>query len=243
MSLEKFEAINNQMNKITKEFMANVQMSEEVLTTTEEMSAVFEGLKESKRAAMKPPKDPSGSPKSPPTVETSDHPSPSSKDPVVPTSVDLTDGLVEILPAATDTDDAPELISASQLAAEIFNIEAMQADFEYMRNTLRETTENSRRVLDSVTEELIHSDDESRAGLVMAFSDLNKAQLEGIKLFMQSYKEISAILVNFAKVNKDSNTGPTTSYTTNVLSLEGAPGGTSVADIVSRIRKPMGEDS
>lgn len=183
MNLEKFESINNRMNRITEELHKNIGLSEELLTTTDEIAEIL----------TQPPQS------------------------------------VEVIPTETS-----ELQPINELAATVVDSGAMMEDFAYMRQRLRETTENNKRVLESVTEELIHSDGESRAGLVMAYSELNKAQLDGMRLFMQSYKEVSSILVNLAKVQNSGT--PNNSYTTNVLSIEGSEN-VNVSDIVKRLRK------
>lgn len=192
-NIEKFEAINNKMNRITKELMKNVDLSEEMLTSTEEMSEILGSL---------------GNPKSPAIIDMDDH----------------------------EDEDRP--LTAMEIASNVIDVDLMREDFGYMRSNLRELTENSKRVLESVTEELILAEGDSRAALILAFSELNKAQMEGIKLFMQSYKEVSSILVNFSKVHKDTQaTGKNgNTYTTNVVNIEASQGGFSAADIVARMR-------
>lgn len=195
MNLEKFEHLNNKMNKITQELTKNVEISEDILTTTEELESYL----------------------------------------VTPKSAPIEGQLI-----TGDSDNADEPVSkalapVTEIAADVVDVQAMIEDFCYMRAMLRETTQNSRRVLESVTEELVLSEGESRALLVSAYSELNKAQIESVKLFMQSYKEISTILVNLTKINK-SNT-PHTVHTTNVLNIEDQSH-ISSADIINRLRGP-----
>ena len=187
MNLEKFEHLNAKMNRITQELTKNVEISDEILTTTEELENYL----------------------------------------TTPKTVDA-----ELILPGDNPDEKRMLARVTEIAANVVDVQAMIDDFTYMRSMLRETTENSRRVLQSVTEELIMSDGESRAGLVMAYSELNKAQIESVKLFMQSYKEVSTILVNLTKVN---NTGPQTIHTTNVLNIEDKTH-ISSADIINRLR-------
>lgn len=198
MNLEKFEHLNNKMNKITQELTKNVEISEDILTTTEELESYLV------------------------TPKTA---------PIAPIEGQLITG---------DSDNAEEPVSkalapVTEIAADVVDVQAMIEDFCYMRAMLRETTQNSRRVLESVTEELVLSEGESRALLVSAYSELNKAQIESVKLFMQSYKEISTILVNLTKINQ-SNT-PHTVHTTNVLNIEDQSH-ISSADIINRLRGP-----
>lgn len=129
--------------------------------------------------------------------------------------------------------ESKELAPITEIAANVVDVQAMIDDFCYMRSMLRETTQNSRRVLESVTEELVLSDGESRAQLVMAYSELNKAQIESVKLFMQSYKEVSTILVNLTKVQKSDS--PTTVHTTNVLNIEDKAA-ISAAEVIKRLQ-------
>ncbi len=193
MNIEKFEHLNNKMNKITQELTKNVEISEDILTTTEELETYLV------------------TPKSPTPIEG------------------------QLITANADEPVSKALAPVTEIAADVVDVQAMIEDFCYMRAMLRETTQNSRRVLESVTEELVLSEGESRALLVSAYSELNKAQIESVKLFMQSYKEISTILVNLTKINQ-SNT-PHTVHTTNVLNIEDQSH-ISSADIINRLRGP-----
>lgn len=193
MNLEKFEHLNNKMNKITQELTKNVKISEDILTTTEELESYL----------------------------------------VTPKSAQPLEG--QLITANAEEPETKSLAPVTEIAADVVDVQAMIEDFCYMRAMLRETTQNSRRVLESVTEELVLSEGESRALLVSAYSELNKAQIESVKLFMQSYKEISTILVNLTKINQ-SNT-PHTVHTTNVLNIEDQSH-ISSADIINRLRGP-----
>lgn len=193
MNLEKFEHLNNKMNKITQELTKNVEISEDILTTTEELESYL----------------------------------------VTPKSTNPIEG--QLIASSEESTETKSLAPVTEIAADVVDVQAMIEDFCYMRAMLRETTQNSRRVLESVTEELILSEGESRALLVSAYSELNKAQIESVKLFMQSYKEISTILVNLTKINQ-SNT-PHTVHTTNVLNIEDQSH-VSTADIINRLRGP-----
>lgn len=195
MNLEKFEHLNNKMNKITQELTKNVEISEDILTTTEELESYL----------------------------------------VTPKSAPIEGQLITANARELEEPETKSLAPVTEIAADVVDVQAMIEDFCYMRAMLRETTQNSRRVLESVTEELVLSEGESRALLVSAYSELNKAQIESVKLFMQSYKEISTILVNLTKINQ-SNT-PHTVHTTNVLNIEDQSH-ISSADIINRLRGP-----
>ena len=193
MNIEKFEHLTNKMNKITQELTKNVEISEDILTTTEELESYL----------------------------------------VAPKTAQPLEG--QLITTEPEEPETKALAPVTEIAADVVDVQAMIEDFCYMRAMLRETTQNSRRVLESVTEELVLSEGESRALLVSAYSELNKAQIESVKLFMQSYKEISTILVNLTKINQ-SNT-PHTVHTTNVLNIEDQSH-ISSADIINRLRGP-----
>lgn len=103
----------------------------------------------------------------------------------------------------------------SLTATEIVNLETMVQDFKYVRETLRETTDNGRRVLQSITLDLLSEDDESRASLITSFAELNKAVGDNMKLYMQSYRDISGVLMNLDKIQKAQN--PSGAVTNNTL--------------------------
>ena len=85
---------------------------------------------------------------------------------------------------------------------DVVNLETMVRDFKYVRESLKETTDNGRRVLQSVTLDLLSEDDESRASLITSFAELNRAVADNMKLYMQSYKDISTVILNLDKVKR-----------------------------------------
>ncbi len=121
------------------------------------------------------------------------------------------------------------------LAAEIINLNNMVEDFKYVRETLKENTDNGRRVLNSITLDLLDSDDDKRAGLVMSFAELNTAIANNMKLYMIAYKEISNVLLNLDKIKKSENAdGPKTiNNTLNINSTETI----STVDLIKRLTK------
>lgn len=86
----------------------------------------------------------------------------------------------------------------------LVNLESMVQDFKYVRDTLKETTDNGRKVLKCISNDLLNEDDEDsdRASLVESFAALNKAVGDNMKLYMQSYKDISTVLINIEKLNE-----------------------------------------
>lgn len=94
----------------------------------------------------------------------------------------------------------------------VVNLEVMLADFKYIRESLKETTDNGRKVLNSLTFDLLSNDEETRAGLITSFAELNRAVGDNMKLYMQSYKDITTVLLNLQKA-KPKNTPDTVNNT------------------------------
>lgn len=113
--------------------------------------------------------------------------------------IDLSSGKVKVI----DAEIEPEFNST--LVLELVNLQAMVEDFEYIRETLKETTDNGRRVLNKVTFDLLESDDDQRAPLITSFAELNSAVGKNMSLYMDSYKQISNVLVNLDKIIKNTN--------------------------------------
>ena len=88
-----------------------------------------------------------------------------------------------------------DLYSDDRCISEILNLNNMVEDFKYVRDTLKENTDNARRVLNSVTLDLLNSNEDKRAGLIMSFAELNRAVADNMKLYILSYKEISKIIL------------------------------------------------
>lgn len=95
-----------------------------------------------------------------------------------------------------------KLYSEALPVAEIINLENMISDFQYVRETLKENADNGRRVLNAVTLDLLDTDDDKRASLILSFAELNKAVADNMKLYVYSYKEISTVLLNLDKIRR-----------------------------------------
>jgi hypothetical protein len=131
------------------------------------------------------------------------------------------------------TQDIQLYEEAGMPAVEIINLNNMVEDFRYVRETLRENTDNGRRVLNSVTLDLLDGDDDKRASLIMSFAELNKAVADNMKLYIQSYKEISNVLLNLDKIKKaeKANAPQTINNTLNINSTETI----STVDLIKRL--------
>lgn len=117
--------------------------------------------------------------------------------------------------------------------ADIMNLKIMTDDFKYVRETLKELTENARRVQNSLTLDLLSSDDEARASLIVSFAELSKAITDAQKLYVDSYKQMSTTLLNLDKIKK--NEIDDTSKTENHLHLHGSKA-ISTVDLIKELK-------
>lgn len=123
------------------------------------------------------------------------------------------------------------------LVLELINLQAMTEDFQYIRETLKETTDNGRRVLEKVTIDLLDSDEEQRASLIMSFAELNAAVGKNMSLYMDSYKQISNVLVNLDKIIKNVNsTKPVASVVNNTQVNINSTEQISTAELLNKMR-------
>ena len=113
--------------------------------------------------------------------------------------------IIDLKTSTIKTDLTIEPEFNSSLVLELVNLQAMVEDFQYIRETLKETTDNGRRVLEKVIIDLLDSEDEQRASLIMSFAELNSAVGKNMSLYMDSYKQISNVLVNLDKIIKNVN--------------------------------------
>lgn len=111
--------------------------------------------------------------------------------------------IIDLKTSTIKTDLTIEPEFNSSLVLELVNLQAMVEDFQYIRETLKDTTDNGRRVLEKVTIDLLDSEDDQRASLIMSFAELNSAVGKNMSLYMDSYKQISNVLVNLDKIIKN----------------------------------------
>lgn len=91
----------------------------------------------------------------------------------------------------------------SESYADIMNLQVMTDDFKYVRDSLREVSDNARKVQNTITLNLLDTEDDGkRAGLIMSFAELSRAITDAQKLYVQSYKDMSTTLLNLDKIKK-----------------------------------------
>lgn len=104
----------------------------------------------------------------------------------------------------------------------------MMDDFAYVRRTLKENTECAKTMLAHVSSNMLDEDDNITPGMLTAFSELNKSIAENMKLYVASYKELSAALVNVRSKGNITNN-------LNIINTEEKT--VSVKDIINKLRE------
>lgn len=154
-------------------------------------------------------------------------------------SFDLADEMIveggDIIDYVEEKTQNVALYSEEISPTEIVNIENMVSDFKYVRETLKETTDNGRRVLNTVTLDLLDADGDKRASLITSFAELNTAVGNNMKLYMQSYKDISTVLLNIDKIDKDGT--PSNQTVNNTLNVFNDSEATSTEDLINKLKE------
>lgn len=114
---------------------------------------------------------------------------------------------------------------------DVIQLTTLVEDFQFIRETLRENAENGRRVLRTIAQDLMNSEEDMTSSLVMSFAELNKAIAENIKLYMVTYKSISDTLKNIQLI-EDKNRSKN-----NVVDIKGDFKVITTADILEELRQ------
>lgn len=144
----------------------------------------------------------------------------------------------DIIEYAEDkTKDLPKnLDDASYL--ELINLNTLLQDFDYIRRTLRENTEQGRAIIKTLGVDISASDPDSLAELITSYAELNKSITDTLKLFVQAYKDISTIITNLEKVKSGFNK---TTNNLNITNISDNPNGLDIvsttADIIKQIKE------
>lgn len=112
---------------------------------------------------------------------------------------------------------------------DVVQLKQLVQDFEFIRETLRENQQNGRRVLRSIAQDIMDSDEDLKASLILSFQELNKAIQENIKLYMVTYKTITETLKNIQTIQKNSGI--------KEAEKPKETGTTSTQDIIARLRE------
>lgn len=108
------------------------------------------------------------------------------------------------------------LNTSDEVSLNVVNLNILVEDFKFVRDTLQEVIKNGRKVLNNITLDLLDAEDEKRASLIMSFAELNNSITNNMKIYTQSYKQISEVLVNLSKLQSTSK-GNTINNVTNSI--------------------------
>lgn len=104
--------------------------------------------------------------------------------------------------------------------ADNIDVHMMMDDFAYVRNVLRENTECARTMLEHVSGNMLDEEDNVTPGMLAAFSELNKSIAENMRLYISSYKDLSAALSNMKAKSEVTNNLNIINPGTNVASVK-----------------------
>jgi hypothetical protein len=114
---------------------------------------------------------------------------------------------------------------------EVVNLKILVDDFCYIRNTLKESTDNGRRILNIVTLDLLKDniDDDKKNKLISSFAELNSAICNNVKMYILSYRQISLTLLNIDQYKKQAidNSEPKNKNKMNI----------STTDLIKKLKK------
>lgn len=86
---------------------------------------------------------------------------------------------------------------------EVISLQNMVDDFQEIRDTLRETVDTGRKIVNQVAMDIIDVDDDKKTALIASFAQLVTAVNSSMKLLAASYKDISTVLLNIDKLNRE----------------------------------------
>jgi hypothetical protein len=132
-----------------------------------------------------------------------------------------------------------ELFSEDITPTEVIKLELMVDDFKFTRETLKETVENGRKILNILTLELLESDDDStRSSLILSFAELVSSVNNSVKLLSSSYRDIANVLETTEKIRKSRLLSPAPIASKNNVYIDKllVNEQISTTDIIARLR-------
>ena len=106
---------------------------------------------------------------------------------------------VEVIEENTEISDKAETTVPENLSG-IIDLKLLVEDYKNLRNLVLANTATSKKVLDSLTIEMF-ANEVCTPEMVSSYSTLLKTINDSMKLMTNSYKEISAVLLNIHKIN------------------------------------------
>lgn len=130
------------------------------------------------------------------------------------------------VPALLESEET-ELDLRNLDASKVINLRALVQDYGSLRTTVLENVMISRKMIQSVAQELELSPEISPE-LLESFSSLTNTTNQSLKILTESYKNIASILISIHKINKEDTSHQNTSQHEEVVST---------ADILERLRQ------
>lgn len=106
---------------------------------------------------------------------------------------------VEVIEENTEISDKAETTVPENLSG-IIDLKLLVEDYKNLRNLVLANTATSKKILDSLTIEMI-ANEVCTPEMVSSYSTLLKTINDSMKLMTNSYKEISDVLLNIHKIN------------------------------------------
>ena len=121
---------------------------------------------------------------------------------------------------------------------DLLNLQNLIEDFKYVRNVLRENTEAGRKIISIVSGSIMDIDLEGSPALITSFAELNRTLTDNMKLYVQSYKEISNIIINLNKAKSIVEPQQKISNNLNITNIVDSPQNMvlSTADLIKRLK-------
>ena len=122
---------------------------------------------------------------------------------------------------------------------DVITLDLLITDFKFARETLHETVTNGRKIISTVTADILDSDSEDtlhRAELISSFSSLVSSVNSSVKLLSAYYKDIVKIIESIEAVRVSQSKGLSGKNGQNV-NVENMFVVSSTTDIIKRIRE------
>ena len=87
--------------------------------------------------------------------------------------------------------------------ADIMSLRTMSDDFNFSRETLKESLNYGRKVLELATQNLLLAEGGDKASHTLAYAELTTSILNGVKSYSQLYKDFSQVLLNIKKISTE----------------------------------------
>lgn len=117
--------------------------------------------------------------------------------------------------------------------SEIINLQNLLDDFKYVRQTLRENTEMGKNMLKAMGAEL---ECEPSPKMLESYALLQGTLTDNLKLFLQSYKDISNVMINISKMANKNSAMHTTQNITNI-NIEAETKPVNTAELIRELGK------